>query len=62
MSQTKTNIKSYCLYVESKKNGTNELIYKTNGVTDVENIDSQFCHTNLEMKSIMVKVGHLLKM
>ena len=27
----------YCLHVESKKNGTNELIYKTEIVTDVEN-------------------------
>ena len=26
--QRKTNIIQYCLYVETKKNGTNELIYK----------------------------------
>ena len=29
VSQRRTNIVWYCLYVESKKNGTNELIYKT---------------------------------
>ena len=29
VSQTKTNIKLYHLYVESKKNSTNELIYVT---------------------------------
>ena len=29
ISQTKTNIIWYHLYVESKKKGTNELIYKT---------------------------------
>ena len=29
VSQTKTNIIRYCLYEESKKNDTNELIYKT---------------------------------
>ena len=28
-SQTKTNIIRYHLYVESKKNDTNEIIYKT---------------------------------
>ena len=28
VSQTKTNISGYHLYVESKKDGTNELIYK----------------------------------
>ena len=28
-SQRKTNVIRYGLYVESKKNGTNELIYKT---------------------------------
>ena len=27
---------SYCLWVEYKKKGTNELIYKTNRITDVE--------------------------
>ena len=35
VSQRKTNIMWYCLYVESKKNDTNELIYKTE--TDIEN-------------------------
>ena len=29
VSQTKTNILRYHLYVESKKSDTNELIYKT---------------------------------
>ena len=29
VSQTKTNNMWYCLYVESKKNDTNELTYKT---------------------------------
>ena len=29
VSQTKTNIIWYCLYVESKKNDTSKLIYKT---------------------------------
>ena len=29
VSQTKTNITLYHLYVESKKNDTNELVYKT---------------------------------
>ena len=33
----KTNIIWYHLYVESKKNGTNEPIYKTEIVRDVEN-------------------------
>ena len=38
VSQRKTNIIWYHLYVESKKNGTNELIYKTEiRVTDVKN-------------------------
>ena len=35
--QRKTNILWYCLYVESLKNGTNEPIYKSEIVTDVEN-------------------------
>ena len=35
VSQTKTNIIWYHLYVESKKNDTNELIYKR--LTDIEN-------------------------
>ena len=34
--QRKTNIIG-CLCVESKKHGTNKLIYKTNSVTDIEN-------------------------
>ena len=34
--QRKTNI-WYHLYMESKKNSTNELIYKTNRRTDIEN-------------------------
>ena len=29
LSRTKTNIICYCLYMESRKNDTNELIYKT---------------------------------
>ena len=37
VSQTKMNIIGYCLYVEAKKNDTNELIYKT---------DSQSYRTN----------------
>ena len=36
VSQTKANIIWYRLYVESKKNDTNELIYKTNRLTDLE--------------------------
>ena len=37
-SKSKTNITRCCLYVESKKNGTNEPILKRrNRVTDVEN-------------------------
>ena len=38
--QRKTNIMGYCSYVESKKKGTNELIYKTE-------IESQMQKTNL---------------
>ena len=34
--QRKTNILQYHLYVESK-NDTDELIYKTNRLTDIEN-------------------------
>ena len=39
VSQTKANIIWYRLYVESKKkkNDTNELIYKTDRLTDLEN-------------------------
>ena len=37
VSQRKTNIIWYHLYVESKKIGTNEPTYKTEIVTDVEN-------------------------
>ena len=37
VSQTKTNIIWYHLYVESKKNDTNELIQNRNRPTDVEN-------------------------
>ena len=37
ISQIKTNIIWYHLYVESKKIGTNEPTYKTEIVTDVEN-------------------------
>ena len=39
-TKTKTNIIWYCLYVESKKKDTNELIYKTER-------DSQTLKTNL---------------
>ena len=42
VSQTKTNITLYHLYVESKKNDTNELVYKTE-------IDSQTQKTNLRL-------------
>ena len=34
--QRKTNI-IYHLYVKSRKSGTNEFIYKTNRLTDIEN-------------------------
>ena len=39
LSQTKTDIILYHLHVESKKNDTNELIYKTelDSQTDIEN-------------------------
>ena len=37
ISQRKTNIIWYHLYVESKKNSTTELIYKTEKLTDMEN-------------------------
>ena len=37
VSQTKTNIIWYYLYVESKKNYRNELIYKTEIDSDLEN-------------------------
>ena len=37
ISQTKTNTIWYCLYVESKNNGTDELIYKSDRLTDLEN-------------------------
>ena len=39
VSQTKTDIILYHLHVESKKNDTNELIYKTelDSQTDIEN-------------------------
>ena len=40
VSQTKTNIMWYSLYVESKKKGTNELMYKTE-------IELQMQKTNL---------------
>ena len=40
ISQRKTNIIWYCLYVESKNNGTDELIYKTE-------IESRMWKTNL---------------
>ena len=36
VSQMKTNIIWYDLYVESNTNDTNELIYKTNRLTDLE--------------------------
>ena len=37
-SDRKTNITWYCLYVESKKSGTNELILQNrNRLTDLEN-------------------------
>ena len=42
VSQTKTNIIPYHLYVESKKKDTNELIYKTE-------TDSQTLETNLRL-------------
>ena len=37
VSQTKTNIIWYHLYVEYKKNDTNKLVEKINGLTDIEN-------------------------
>ena len=42
VSQTKTNIVWYHLHVESKKNDTNELMYKTE-------IDPQTEKTNLQL-------------
>ena len=46
VSQTKTNIIGYHLYAESKKNYTNELMYKTETDPDIEN---KFIVTNGEM-------------
>ena len=37
VSQTKTNIIWYQLYVEYKKNDKNKLVEKINGLTDIEN-------------------------
>ena len=37
VSQTKTNNMYYHLYEETKKNDTNELIYKINRPIDIEN-------------------------
>ena len=37
ISQTKTNTIWYCLYVESKKIDVDELIYKSDRLTDLEN-------------------------
>ena len=37
VSHTKTNIIWYCLYMESKKNDTNKLIYKTETDSQTEN-------------------------
>ena len=47
--QRKANTVWYHLYVESKKNNTNESIYKTNRLTDTE---SKLSVTKVEMEEV----------